>query len=240
MAGEYKYSDAIQNSVNRENMPSYSESGTTFNWVKQLNSIRKQYKSALVYGTQRELYYSSSDPVYAVSRRNDSTGDEVVGIFNNSPSSQTKTIYLSQATSSWTIGTQLTDLLKTDTNITVEEGATANSRKITFTIPGNSAMMLTNGYPVSYTPPTYTQTKIIIHYNAGFGNSISVRGDTTPLNWTWGQKSENVDANTWQLVMERPTSGTIEFKVLLNDSTWETGSNHTVTVGNTVDIYPSF
>ncbi|WP_135552357.1 alpha-amylase family glycosyl hydrolase [Paenibacillus cymbidii] len=240
MAGEHKYSDDIQNTVNREVMPSFSDGSATFNWVQRLNQIRKDYKSALVNGKQREIYYNSSDPVYAVSRRNDSTGDEVVGIFNKSPNPQTKTIAISQATSSWTIGTHLTDLLNTGTTVTVAEGVVANSREITVTIPGNSAMLLTNGYPAEYAPPSPTQTKIIVHYNAGFGNSISVRGDTTPLNWTWGQKAENVDANTWQYVMERPTSGTIQFKVLLNDSTWETGGNHSVTAGSTVDIYPSF
>lgn len=240
MAGEHKYSDEIQNTVNREVMPSFGTGGSLYDWTQRLNEIRKSHKSALVYGKQSELYYSGGDPVYAVSRRNETTGDEVVGIFNKSPSPQTRTIYLNAGTTSWTIGTQLTDLLNTDTMLAVEEGATPNSRKITFTIPGNSALMLTNGYPEEYSPPGVTQTKIIIHYNAGFGNSISVRGDTTPLNWSWGQKAENVDANTWQYVMERPTGGTIEFKVLLNDSTWETGSNHTVTVGSTVDIYPSF
>ena len=40
--------------------------------------------------------------------------------------------------------------------------------------------------------------------------------------------------------MERPVSGSVEFKILLNDETWESGNNHIVQVGNTIEVTPDF
>lgn len=239
-AADHKATDDMQNSVNRLMMPSFSETSTLFNWEQQLNKIRETYKTALCYGVQREMWYSSSDSVYAFSRRNDSLGDEVVTIINNGSTSQTRTIPL-RSESSWTIGTNLTNLLNTSQTVTVNSSTSQSGRQITVTIPGDSAMVLTNGYPEQYIPPTYTQTRVIVHYNPGFGNYMSVRGDTVPLNWSWGQKAENIDANTWQYVTERIPSGqTVQFKALINDSQWSLGNNYTVTGGSTIDIYPSF
>jgi len=230
----------MQNSTNRAMMSSFSESSPMFQWTQRLNQIRTNYKSALCYGNQREMWYDSTDPVYAYSRRNDSVGDEVVTIINNSSVSQTRTIPI-RVESSWTLNTNLTNLLDTSQVATVVSGSTQGSKQITVTVPGDSSMILTNGYPAQYTPPTYTQTRIIIHYNPGYGNSIFIRGNATPLNWTWGQKSENNDLNTWQFVTERIPSGqNAEFKILINDSQWSQGDNFTITGGSTVDIYPTF
>lgn len=240
MAGDFAYTEETINYYNREMMSSFSEDTSTFRYIQRLNEIRKEYSDVLSDGVQRELYYSYGDSVYAFSRRNEGNGREIIAIFNNSASSQTRTFTLNPGTTSYTIGTQLTDLLNTNYVINVQEGDVENSRVITVTIPANSAVLLTSGYPAEYQQPAYTQTKVIIHYDAGFGNAIYIRGDTLPLNWDFGQKCENVDANTWQFVMERPLSGEIEFKVLLNDTTWESGANHVVQVGNTLEIWPSF
>lgn len=240
MAGDYQYSDDTLNYYNREMMSSFSEDTTTFQYIKRLNQIRQEYSNVLSEGTQRELYCASGDPVYAFSRRNDGNGKEIICVFNNSPTAQTRTISLNPGTSSYTVGTQLTDLLGTNSVINVQEGESLGSRYIQVTVPANSALMLTSGYPAEYQQPAYQQTKVLIHCDAGFGNTLYIRGDTLPLNWNFGMKCENVSSDTWEYTMERPVSGSAEFKVLLNDSTWESGNNHVVQVGNTVEIWPSF
>ena len=147
---------------------------------------------------------------------------------------------MNPGTTSFTIGTQLTDLLNTDTVVNVEEGAEQNSRVITFTLPANGAMMLTSGYPSEYHQPAYSQTRIIVHCDAGWGNNITIRGNEAPLNWDSGLKCENVNSNTWQFIIERPLSQELEFKVLKNDSVWESGNNHVVQNGGSIEIWPNF
>ena len=46
--------------------------------------------------------------------------------------------------------------------------------------------------------------------------------------------------NTWVFEMERPVSGSVEFKILLNDEAWESGNNHIVQVGNTIEVTSDF
>ncbi len=76
-----------------------------------------------------------------------------------------------------------------------------------------------------------------------------MRAMATPPVYPWGHaavglvfrpKAQNVDANTWVFEMERPVSGSVEFKILLNDEAWESGNNHIVQVGNTIEVTPDF
>lgn len=240
MAGDFKYTEDTINYYNREMMSSFSENTTTFQYLRRLNRLRREYSDLFTQGVQRELYYSHGDPVYAFSRRNEKNGNELICLFNNSASEQTRTITLNPGGASFTTGAQLTDLLNTDSVIQVQEGDVPNSRSITVTLPPNSARMLTSGCPAEYHQPVYTQTRVIIHYDTGFGNTLSIRGDTLPLHWDFGQRCENVDAATWQFILERPVSGNLSFKVLLNDTTWESGNNHVVQAGGTIELWPSF
>ena len=240
MAGNFQYSEETLNYYNREMMTGFSEDTTTFHFIQRLNELRKTYGDVLINGVQNELYYSYGDPVYAFSRRNEGNGREILCVFNNSASAQTKTITLNAGKTSYTIGTQLTDLLNTDYVVNVTEGAEANSRVVTVTIPANSAVLLTSGYPEEYKQPDYQKTTVIVHCDAGYGNTLYIRGDTLPLDWSSGRKLQNVDANTWVFEMERPVSGSVEFKILLNDEAWESGNNHIVQVGNTIEVTPDF
>ncbi len=81
---------------------------------------------------------------------------------------------------------------------------------------------------------------IVIHYDAGYGNTLYIRGNTSPLSWNRGQKCKNVNANTWVYEMECRWTGKVEFKILINDSTWENGYNHSVETGYMYDLFPSF
>lgn len=240
MAGDFKYTDETINYWNREMMSAFDQTSVTYQFIQRLNGLRRTYSSILSEGTQQELYYNYGDSVYAFSRRNKQDGGEIICLFNNSATDQTRTIPLPPKKTSFTVGTQLTDLLDTNRVILVQKEKPQNHRAITATIPANSAILLTNGHPAEYHPPAYSQTKVIIHYDAGFGSILYIRGDTMPLHWDFGQKCENVDSNTWQFVMERPVSGRIEFKILQNDTAWECGSNHIVQVGDSIEIWPDF
>lgn len=79
-----------------------------------------------------------------------------------------------------------------------------------------------------------------VHYDTGWGSSISIRGDAASLSWFSGQGASWSPGNVW--VHQTPVSdGGFEFKPLINDSTWSVGSNYVVPSGtSTVDIYPFF
>lgn len=95
-------------------MPSFSEDGITYKYIQRLTELRKTY-SCLQTGVQREMW--SEDNIYAYSRRDDTTGQEVIVIFNNGTSNETRQIPI-RAESSLTIGTTLTNLL--DTSVTAQ------------------------------------------------------------------------------------------------------------------------
>ena len=91
-----------------------------------------------------------------------------------------------------------------------------------------------------YVPALPEKTRIVIHYDTGFGNGLTIRGDTSPLRWDFGQRCENKNADTWVFETERPKDGELRFKVLLNDAVWERGEDHRAAVGRETHIFPSF
>lgn len=244
LAGDFRYTEETINYWNREMMKSFDQNTVTFRYIQRLNELRAEYANVFVEGVQQELYYSCGDPVYSFSRRNLEDGEEIICIFNNSAVEQSRSITLHPEKTGLMIGTYLTDLLETDRIIAVQDGQEQkreqNSRVLNVTIPPNSAVLLAGGCLEEYHQPDYFRTKVIIRYDVGFGNTLYIRGNCTPLNWHFGQKCENVDASTWQFVMERPVSGDIGFKILINDSIWELGNDHIVQAGNTITISPVF
>lgn len=226
----------IANKENRENMPSFDETNINFKHIQKLTQIRKDY-DALRNGTQREMW--SDTYVYSYSRRNDTTGSEVITVLNNGWDSSTRTIPI-RAESSLAVSTVLTNLLDTSQTVTVISGG-VTGKQIEVTVSGKNSMILATGTPTSYTPMTPTTTKIRVHYNVGYGNTMYLRGNTYPLWWDTGRKMRNVSSDVWEFEIERiPSGNTLEFKPLINNTTWSTGNNYTVTGGQTVDIYPSF
>ena len=79
-----------------------------------------------------------------------------------------------------------------------------------------------------------------IHYDTGFGNRITVRGDAESLSWFSGRDARWSSGNVW--ILDVPESdGGFTFKPLLNDRVWSKGANYTVPSGDAVvDIYPFF
>ena len=80
---------------------------------------------------------------------------------------------------------------------------------------------------------------IRVHYDTGWGRSITIRGSKSPLSWSYGQSATWTAGNVW--VYSWPDStGDVSLKPLIDDVTWSTGGNYTVKAGSTVDIYPFF
>lgn len=83
-------------------------------------------------------------------------------------------------------------------------------------------------------------TKIVAHFDCGFPNTLFIRGEgISTLNWDKGSPMKNVGANEWVWESDRPFS-TMQFKLLINDSWYEQGNNHSIAYGQTVDFSPKF
>lgn len=226
----------IANKENREIMPSFDENTNLFKHIQRLTQIRKSYE-ALRNGKQREMWVDNT--FYAYSRRNDTTKQEVITLLNNGWDSASRTIPL-RAESTIAVGTVLTNLLDTSQKVTVQAGG-VTGKQITVNVSGKSGMILVTGTPTSYTPPAKTVTKIRVHYNVGYGNTMYLRGNSYPLWWDQGRKMRNVGTDVWEFEIERiPAGQRFEFKPLINDSRWSTGNNFVGTGGQTIDIYPGF
>ena len=82
-------------------------------------------------------------------------------------------------------------------------------------------------------------TTVIAKVDAGFGNVIAIRGNSSGLTWDAGALMENTSADEWIWKSTSVTSE-LEFKVLLNDEIWSAGPNGVVFPGATVVFEPVF
>src|SRR5262245_876581 len=82
-------------------------------------------------------------------------------------------------------------------------------------------------------------THVRVHYDAGSGNRIALRGGGGDLNWTSGKKCDLNSGNIWSCNV---VGGIVpfEFKPFLNDSVAAKGTNWQTTIGATIDLYPYF
>ncbi len=79
---------------------------------------------------------------------------------------------------------------------------------------------------------------IFIHYDVGLGNKITIRGDSTSLNWSKGLSTSWQKENVWFISLPE---NNFEFKPLINDQVWSLGENYQALPQNeTIHIYPSF
>ena len=84
---------------------------------------------------------------------------------------------------------------------------------------------------------TTGSTVVRVHYPAA-GHAVTMRGSGGGLNWTTGQAS-SASGDTYSYTLSGVTSP-IEWKPLLDDTTWALGPNYHVGPGQTVDIWPHF
>lgn len=226
----------IANKENREVMPGFGQDGNMFQTIQRLTEIRKNY-ACLQTGTQREMWVERN--IFAYSRRDDSTGQEIITVINNGTSNETRSIPI-RAESSLTTGTQLKNLLDTSVTASITSGG-VTGKQITLSLPAKTAYVFASDAPATYSPPAKVVTTIRVHYDVGLGNSISLRGDNYPLWWDQGRSMLNIEPDLWVYEMERiPAGQPFEFKPLINDSVWSTGNNFTGTGGQVIDIYPNF
>lgn len=80
---------------------------------------------------------------------------------------------------------------------------------------------------------------IRVHYDAGFGRRITLRGSKQPLSWDAGLEATWTPGNVWTYVWPK-ARGVLEFKPLLDDTTWSVGGNYRLRAGSSVDVYPFF
>jgi glycosidase len=226
----------IANKDNRKDMESFDEDSNIYNHIEHLTAMRAAYPSLQI-GTQREMWSDTS--VYGFSRRVDGTGQETITLSTNSWTNQTHTIPL-RAESTLTVGTVLTNAMDTSETVTVASGG-VTGKQITVTLSEHETAVYVTGTPTSYSPEARNTTLIRVHYNVGWGNNIAIRGDEYPLSWSAGRAARNVGSDVWEFEIERiPDGEPFEFKPLINDATWSTGSNFSGYGGDVIDIYPSF
>ncbi|MEU6412028.1 S8 family serine peptidase [Microbispora sp. NPDC046933] len=109
---------------------------------------------------------------------------------------------------------------------------------LTATSTGGASVRTALGAKVE---PTSTTTTVRVHYNVGWGNRITIRGDTSPLTWSGGQDCVNKAADLWECsITGIPAGQQFQYKPLINDSTWSTGSNYYGVGGQVADVYPAF
>jgi predicted alpha/beta superfamily hydrolase len=81
-------------------------------------------------------------------------------------------------------------------------------------------------------------TVLRVKYPAGT-RTIFARGSKAPLNWNTGLAMTKVDAETWTLTVSTLAED-LEWKPLLDDSTWSKGPNYNGRVGVENEVAPRF
>jgi len=82
-------------------------------------------------------------------------------------------------------------------------------------------------------------TRIQVKCDAGFGNTLNIRGQGADLSWGKGIPLKNIKNDEWLFETDK-TFLEIEFKILLNDLSYETGQNHLIRHGNYLQYHPKF
>jgi predicted alpha/beta superfamily hydrolase len=82
-------------------------------------------------------------------------------------------------------------------------------------------------------------TTVRVHYDVGWGNRITLRGNKAPFSWSSGVNATWTTGNVWTYSWA-DSVGDVELKPLINDATWSVGANYKVKAGSTVNIYPFF
>ncbi len=84
------------------------------------------------------------------------------------------------------------------------------------------------------------KTRIVVQCDVGFANTVYLRGQGLPhLSWDKGIALKNVKADEWVWETEEPFKAG-EFKILINDKTFEVGENHPIQPGISVRVNPKF
>ncbi|WP_068466889.1 hypothetical protein [Candidatus Protochlamydia phocaeensis] len=94
-------------------------------------------------------------------------------------------------------------------------------------------------YPPAFDRKTQQKTRLTIKYDVGYNNQLYIRGKGANLNWEKGQPLKNVKADEWTWETDQHFSQ-CEFKILINDRTYEQGDNHLINCGASMTYTPHF
>ncbi len=83
-------------------------------------------------------------------------------------------------------------------------------------------------------------TKVMVKIDVGFKNALYIRGNAPGLSWQKGKLMKNMGPDSWFWETDAPIGKDREFKVLINDQTYEDGENHKLSPGTTVQFTPRF
>lgn len=81
--------------------------------------------------------------------------------------------------------------------------------------------------------------RVVVKYDVGFSNSLYIRGQGGGLSWEKGIELRNTAPDEWVWESSAPCEE-CEFKVLINDTCYETGENHHIYNGGIVQYTPCF
>ena len=82
-------------------------------------------------------------------------------------------------------------------------------------------------------------TRIIVKYDVGYNNALYVRGTGGNLKWEKGIPLKCSGNDEWIWEYKKPFKGG-EFKVLINDTEYESGDNHYIAYGSNYQYTPYF
>lgn len=83
------------------------------------------------------------------------------------------------------------------------------------------------------------KTRLMIKFDCGFNNWISIRGEGAGLDWQKGVPLKNMGTDEWVFETNSPFVN-CEFKVLINDEIYESGPNHPLICGTNTKHIPYF
>lgn|GEM_PF-1341550 len=89
-------------------------------------------------------------------------------------------------------------------------------------------------------PAPVTLTRIVANHDPGFGNLLSIRGNTDPLDWDSGWPMIPKGPGAWHFVISEWDNAMVDFKALVNDTVWQQGADSTLTAGDDLDYAPTF
>lgn len=95
--------------------------------------------------------------------------------------------------------------------------------------------------PAAKNPPRKSglATQILVKYDVGFHNHLTIRGKGANLSWSKGIPLKNNGPDEWIWESDLPFE-TLEFKILVNDHHYEHGDNHSIKYGEKVHFTPHF
>lgn len=109
----------------------------------------------------------------------------------------------------------------------------------TATTPPKASTAATNTQSSSLTTKKGPITRLIVKYDVGYPNSIFLRGKGANLSWEKGIPLKNVKPDEWIWETDQQFES-CEFKVLINDRSYEIGENHRLTCGESTLHRPKF